>query len=230
MSESDARVALITGASGGLGSAVVPAFLEEGIRVAGLSRQWRNRPGAVGFEAVEGDLSTREGAEAVVEETVKRMGRLDMLIHLAGGWAGGAVLEKTEADVWDQMLSMNLMSAVHAMSAVVAVMKKAGGGCVVAVGSRAGVEAAPGMAAYAASKAALHAVVRAVAEEVKDDGITVNAVLPGTLDTAANRKAMPKADHGAWVSPAAISSLLLWLCSEQGREVNGALIPIYGRS
>jgi NAD(P)-dependent dehydrogenase (short-subunit alcohol dehydrogenase family) len=230
MPASENRVALITGASGGLGSAVASSFLDAGMKVAGVARQWKIPPGGVGFVALEGDLTSAEGADAVVHAAVTAFGRLDALIHLAGGFSGGEPLEKTPPEVFDRMMNLNLHTGVNVMRAAVPHMKKAGKGRILAVGSRAGLEPSTGLSAYAASKAALHATMQSLAAELKPYAITVNAVLPSTIDTAANRAAMPKADPSTWVSPASIASLMLWLCSEEARDVTGALIPIYGRS
>ena len=127
-------------------------------------------------------------------------------------------------------MEMNARSAFLLFRAALPWMLKAGSGRLLAVGSRAGVEGAPGAAAYAVSKAALHALVLNLAAELRQKRITVNAVLPGTIDTAANRAAMPNADFGKWVAPEKIAEALVWLASDQAAETSGALIPIYGRS
>ena len=230
MTATEQRVALITGASGGLGTVVTQVFLDAGTRVAGVSRSWKSPPAHPGFFALNGDLASDGAVEKLFRETLAQWGRLDAVVHLAGGFAGGGALDETPDQVWDEMLEVNLRTAVRLMRAAAPVMRRAGKGRLVLTGSRAGLSPAAGLSAYAASKAALHAAVQAASEEWKQFGITVNAVLPGTIDTPANRAAMPDANPDQWVSPDSIASMILWLCSDAGAGVTGALIPMYGRS
>ena len=127
------------------------------------------------------------------------------------------------------MFEMNVDSAFHILRAVMPHMQKAGNGRIIAIGSRAAESPGAGVGAYSASKAALVSLIRTVAVENKDWGITANVILPGTIDTPANRQAMPKADMTNWVQPAAIASLILWLASDAAKDVTGAAIPVYGR-
>jgi NAD(P)-dependent dehydrogenase (short-subunit alcohol dehydrogenase family) len=128
------------------------------------------------------------------------------------------------------MLDLNLRSAQLMFRAVLPSMIKAGKGRIVAVGARAALEPIANFAAYSVSKAALVALVKTVALEVKDAGITANVVLPSVIDTPANRAAMPSADASKWVTPESIAGLLIWLTSDAARDVSGAAIPIYGRA
>lgn len=217
------RVALITGASGGLGSAVVPAFRAAGARVLAVARA----PGADGIDA---DLATDAGARAAVRRALEQAGRIDALIHLMGGWAGGKPVAETDDATWRSMLDINLDAAFHMARAVLPPMTKAGYGRIVMVGSRTGVEPTAGSGAYNVSKAGLIALVRTIAAEVKDSGVTANIVLPSVIDTPVNRAAMPTAKHDRWVKPQSIADLALWLCSDAAADVNGAAIPIYGRA
>jgi len=127
------------------------------------------------------------------------------------------------------MFDMNVTSAFHMLRAVIPGMRKAGSGRIIAIGSRAAEDPGPGVGAYSASKAALVSLIRTVALENKDAGITANVILPGTIDTPANRKAMPGADTTQWVQPASIASLIVWLAGDAGKDVTGAAIPVYGR-
>lgn len=217
---------IITGAGGGLGTAVSRAFLERGSQVIGVARSWRE---PVPFPTISADLTTAKGCSAMVEEGLKQ-GPIDALVHLVGGFSGGSPIAQTSDETWDLMMNINVRGAFFAMRAVLKPMMEAKRGRIVAVGARAAVEAAPNFAAYAISKAALVALVKNVAAETKDSGITANAVLPSTIDTPANRKAMPKADFSKWVSPDSIAKLLVWLVSEDAADVSGAVIPIYGRA
>jgi NAD(P)-dependent dehydrogenase (short-subunit alcohol dehydrogenase family) len=221
-------VILVTGATGGLGPAVVKAFLDSGAAaVFGVALSWDGRGLPEGnFHPIEADLTTVDGCR----HAAARAQPVDALVHVMGGFAGGAPVGETTDDVWNRMMDLNLRSAFYMIREVLPPMLEAGSGRIIAVGSRTGVEPAANLSAYAVSKAALHMLVRTVALEVAGSGVTANAVLPSTIDTAANRKAMPRADHTKWVKPEAIAEVLVWLASSEAAEVNGALIPVYGRS
>ncbi len=223
---------LITGATGGLGEAVVSAFVREGAFVAGAARRWASNESVDGLLKVRADLTTPDGAESAVRTVLDARGRLDAVVHLMGGFAMDGPLASTKTETWDRMMDMNARSAFLIFRAALAGDAAAPVGLrrLIAVGSRAGVQASPGAVAYAVSKAALHALVVNLAAEVVDRGITVNAVLPGTIDTEANRKAMPDADFSRWVRPEAIAETLVWLASDAAQATNGALIPVYWQS
>jgi len=217
---------VITGAGGGLGTAVTKAFADAGATVIGVERVWHEKQA---FVTISADLSTMEGCRAMVEQACEH-GPIEALVHLVGGFRGGSpIAETTDAD-WDMMMDVNVRVAFNTIRAVLGPMLKAKRGRIVAIGSRAAVEESPTIAAYAVSKAALVALIKNVAAEVKNSGITANAVLPSTIDTAANRKAMPNANFSKWVQPESIAKLLVWLCSDAAGDVNGAVIPIYGRA
>src|SRR4051794_37477365 len=182
------QIVLVTGAKGGLGTSVTNAFLNGGAYVAGASRgiAQTDFPHAH-FLAVPADLLDPAQAGRMVETVVSRWGRVDALVHLAGGFTGGALHETDEA-VWDEMMNANVRAAFHAFRAVIPAMRKAGHGRIVAIASRLAVETAPGVAAYAASKAALVSLIRSASLENRDAGVTANAILPGTIDTPKNRE------------------------------------------
>jgi len=163
-------------------------------------------------------------------EAVKLAAPVDTLLHLVGGFAGGQPVAETPDETWEKMLDLNLRSAYTIFRAVLPGMLKAGKGRIVAVGARAALDPMANFAAYSVSKAALVALVKTVALEVKDTGVTANVVLPSVIDTPANRAAMPSADASKWVTPESIAGLLVWLTSDAARDVNGAAIPIYGRA
>lgn len=217
---------LITGAGGALGGAVCAAFVESGAKVIGVDRSGQE---SKSYKAIATDLTSAEGCKELVREALLS-GPIDALVHLVGGFSGGTSIAETSDQVWDLMLSVNLRTAVNVMRASLPSMIAAKRGRIVAVGSRAAVEASPMLSAYAVSKAALVALVKNVAAEVKDSGITANAVLPSVIDTAANRKAMAGADFSRWVAPESIAQLIVWLCSDAAANVSGAAIPIYGRA
>ena len=216
---------LITGASGGLGGAVVEAFLATGATVFGVARSWTEQPHASDrFHPVEADLSKAAECQRVAQSASP----VDALVHLLGGFAGGQPVAEAPDGVWEQMLSLNLQSAFFMFRAVLPGMLAARRGRIVAVGSRAAVEPMANFAAYNVSKAGLVALVKTVALEAKDAGVTANAVLPSIIDTPANRAAMPSADFSKWVTPASIAGWLVWLTSDRAADVSGAVIPIYG--
>ena len=165
----------------------------------------------------------------VVETITRRFGKLDAVVHTVGGFAGGPSLVDTDEATWQRMLDVNLNSAFYLLRAAIPPLRKAGSGRLIAIGSRAALEPGPGVGAYSASKAALVSLIRTAALENQDSGMRANTILPGTIDTPANRKAMPGADFSKWVRPEAIASLIVWLCGEGGKEINGAAIPVYGR-
>jgi len=178
---------------------------------------------------ISADVSTREGSEAMVRQALEQ-GPLDALVHLIGGFSGGTPVAETSDEVWDGMMNLNVRTAFCAIRAALPPMLAARRGRIVAVGSRAAVEASPNFAAYAVSKAALVALVKNVAAEGKKFGVTANVVLPSTIDTPQNRASMPNADFTRWVSPASIAGLLVWLTSDAAADTSGAAIPIYGRA
>jgi NAD(P)-dependent dehydrogenase (short-subunit alcohol dehydrogenase family) len=225
------QVVVVTGATGGLGGAVVHAFLSEGATVWGiLGPSSPSRIADPNYTTVAADLTVPAEAELAVRKVIETSGKIDVLLHLTGGFAGGKPVAETDDAAWIKMLSLNLHTAIHMARAVLPHMLEAGKGRIVAIGSRTGVEPAAGLSAYAVSKAALIALVRTIAAEVRNSGITANIVLPSVIDTPANRAATPAADFTKWVQPESIARLLLFLASEAAADINGAVIPIYGRA
>jgi NAD(P)-dependent dehydrogenase (short-subunit alcohol dehydrogenase family) len=231
MLEPGDRVVLITGASGGLGTAVTRAFLDAGASVAAVSR---SSPVLSGTELrvleISADLTVAAEAGRVVEEVRRRFQRIDALVHLLGGFEGGTPVARTGDDVWTRMLDLNLNAAFYMLRAVLPLMLESGHGRILAIGSRTAVEPAATLSAYGVSKAGLVMLVRTVAAEVRRSGVTANAVLPSVIDTPANRAANPGADFSKWVQPESIARLLVWLASDAAADVNGAVIPIYGKA
>src|SRR5712671_4357772 len=225
------KIALVTGANGGLGTHVTKALLDTGFTVVGLSPRIQqsdfNHPN---FVALPAALTRLDSAKKAVDTVIARSGRIDVLAHLVGGFAGGRTVAETDDATWQRMFDANLNSAFHILRAVIPQMLKAGGGRIIAIGSRAAEDPGPKVGAYSASKAALVSLMRTVVLENKDAGITANVILPGTMDTSANRKDMPGADISQWVQPASIASLIVWLASDAGKDVTGAPIPVYGRA
>jgi NAD(P)-dependent dehydrogenase (short-subunit alcohol dehydrogenase family) len=226
-----AKIALVTGANGGLGTHVTKALLGAGFTVVGLSpRIQQSDFDHPNFIALPAALTSLDIAKKAVDTVVARCGRIDVLAHLVGGFAGGQTVAATDDATWQRMFDANLNSAFHILRAVIPEMRKAGGGRIIAIGSRAAEDPGPKVGAYSASKAALVSLMKTIALENKDAGITANVILPGTMDTPINRKDMPGADVSQWVQPASVASLVVWLAGDAGKDVTGAAIPVYGRS
>ena len=223
------KVVLVTGANGGLGKYVTQAFLETGATLVGVSRKIQQSDFKRStFTALPAEISTAAGAKSVVETLVARFGRLDILVHTVGGFAGGPSIAETDDATFQGMFDVNLNSTFYLLRAALPAMRRTRNGRIIAIGSRAALEPGAGVGAYSASKAAMVSLVRTVALENKDAGITANVILPGTMDTPANRKAMPNADFSKWVQPSNVAGLITWLAGDAGREINGTAIPVYG--
>jgi NAD(P)-dependent dehydrogenase (short-subunit alcohol dehydrogenase family) len=223
------KIALVTGVNGGLGNQVTKALLDAGFNVVGLAPRIQqsdfNHPN---FIALPATLTSLDTAKKAVEGVIARSGRIDVLAHLVGAFAGGQSVDALDDAMWQRMFDANLNSSFHILRAVIPAMRKAGGGRIIAIGSRAAEDPGPKVGAYSASKAALVSLMKTVALENKDAGITANVILPGTMDTLANRRDMPGADVSTWVQPASVASLIVWLTSNAGKDVTGAAIPVYG--
>ncbi len=224
------KIALVTGANGGLGTQVTKALLDAGFTVVGLSPSIKqldfDHPK---FIALPDEITNLETAKKAADSVVARFGKIDVLAHLVGGFAGGQTVPETDDTTWQRMFDVNVDSAFYLLRAVIPHMREAGGGRIIAIGSRAAEDPGPKVGAYSASKAALVSLMKTVARENKDAGITANVILPGTMDTPANRKDMPGADVSQWVQPASVASLIVWLAGDAGKDVTGAAIPVYGK-
>ena len=221
------KIAIITGGTGGLGSGVTKMFAEAGAVVIVAERH--QAEAGPGITVIATDVLDETSVQSLVEAVIRRHGRIDVLVNLVGGFAMSPV-DKTPVDDLDKMLRINLKSAFLCCKTVLPHMKKQRNGRIINVGSRAAVHPEGSMAAYAASKAAVDAFTQALAAEVLQDNITVNAVLPSTIDTPANRAAMPKADPTKWVQPESLAGVIGFLCSDAARDISGALVPVYGKS
>jgi NAD(P)-dependent dehydrogenase (short-subunit alcohol dehydrogenase family) len=222
--------ALVTGANGGLGTHVTKALLEAGFTVVGLAPKIQQSDfDHPNFTALPAALDSLVAAKKAADTVIARFGNIDVLAHLVGGFAGGQTVADTDDATFQRMFDMNLNSAFHILRAVIPHMRKARAGRIIAVGSRAAEDPGASVGAYSASKAALVSLIRTVAIENKDAGITANVLLPGTMDTPTNRTAMPGADVSQWVQPASVASLIVWLAGDAGKDVTGAAIPVYGK-
>jgi len=225
----EGKIVLVTGASGGLGRYVTQAFLDAGSTVAGASRKIQQSDfSSPRFTAVPAEISSREDAQGLVDQVVARFGRLDVLAHTVGGFAGGQSTADTDDATFQRMLDLNLNCVFHILRATIPALRQTGNGRIIAIGSRAALEPGAGVGAYSASKAAMVSLIRTVAVENKDAGLTANVILPGTMDTPANRTSIPNADFSKWVRPSTVANLITWLAGDAGKDINGAVIPVYG--
>lgn len=221
------RVIAITGGHGALGRAVLEAALADGLKVAVIDH-------ASGQTAPEGvlelggvDLTDAASAKTAIDAVAAHFGRLDALLNIAGGFVWQTLDDAEPA--WERMFALNLKTALNASRAALPHLKRSDEGRIVNVGANGALKSASGMGAYAASKSGVHRLTESLAEELKSTSVTVNAVLPSILDTPQNRKDMPDADPTAWVQPADLARVMLFLASPDSRAITGALIPVVGR-
>jgi NAD(P)-dependent dehydrogenase (short-subunit alcohol dehydrogenase family) len=222
------KVVVVTGARGALGQVVSGMAHARGALIARIDHapaQTVTSGDAIEIGGV--DLSDEAQANEAVEASARHFGRLDALINIAGGFAFGSVSE-SDREVWARMYALNVLTALNASRAALPYLSASGAGRIVNVGALGAIHASAGMGPYAASKAGVHRLTEALASEWKGK-ITVNAVLPSIIDTAANRANMPDADVSAWVTPQELAEVILFLASDAASAVTGALIPVSGR-
>lgn len=218
------QIVLIAGGSGALGQTVVPACMRAGAHVITADHHPPTTQGT-GATAMKADVTDEADVRRLVNEVIRETGRIDVLVNLVGGFAMGRV-EETDASLWQRMLTMNLTAAFLLSKAVLPGMMERGAGRIIHVAARAAVEPFPGAAAYIVAKSGLVALVRTLSLEQAGSGVTVNGILPATIDTATNRASMPNADTSRWVKPESIAQLIVFLASQEAGQLNGALIPI----
>ncbi len=231
------RVALITGASGALGGVVARRLLNAGARVALFDRnagrleqdfpELEQDPRRVAVFVC--DLADAAAVELAVRKATTRFGRLDVVLNIAGAWKPGGDVESTPDETWRTLWEANFLSTLHVCRATLPKLKEQGSGAVVNVGAKASLAGGAGASAYSVAKTAVLRLTESIAEEGKAQGVRANLVLPGTIDTPANRKAMPETDTALWVAPEALADAILFLASDLSRGVTGAAIPVFGR-
>jgi NAD(P)-dependent dehydrogenase (short-subunit alcohol dehydrogenase family) len=221
------RCVLVTGAYGALGSVVSEAFARIGYRVARVNHGTvaASAADATSFGIGNIDLSKPEEALAAVAAAMKQLGRLDAVVNVAGGFAWEK-LSGSSAPTWERLYSLNLRTCLN--TCVAALPHLPEGGRIINIGAMAAAHAAAGMGAYAAAKSSVHRLTESLAAELLPRRITVNAILPSTMDTPQNRLAMPDSDPTRWTRPEAVAEVILFLASPQSEAVSGALIPVGG--
>lgn len=225
----EASVVIVTGAAGFLGRTVASELGKIGYRLMLVDLHqppWDGDSDAVSIGNV--DLTNPEHALEVVNQTLEHFGSLTAVINLAGGFAWETQAESS-LETWDSMYATNVQTAVNMCQAALPIMVQEQFGVIINVGAAAAHQAKIGMGAYAAAKSAVLRLTEAMAQEHMHDGIRVNAILPGIIDTPANRESMPEADFTRWVGPASIAGVIAFLLSEQSRDINGIGLPVTGR-
>ena len=237
VSDTAPRTVIVTGAAGNLGRALCAGFAARGDRLAlvdlspdGLSAAQAALPAGTEAATFAVDLMDPAAVSAMAAAVVERFGGIDVLANIAGGFAMGPPLHETSDKDWDFMMDLNARTVFHCCRAVVPHLIAGGGGRIINVSARAALRGVGTMGPYCASKAAVITLTEALSEELKDAGITVNCILPGTLDTPQNRAAMPDQDHARWVPLDALADVVLFLASDAARAVTGVAVPVYGRS
>ena len=229
------RVALVTGGTGALGKAVSFDLLKSGARVAVSYKsdvEWTNLKSAAEAPADrlwgrDVDLMNATAVSQLVADVVGRWGRIDFLLCIAGGFAAGKSYETSEA-TWDQMLNLNLKTVYLAFRSVVPAMIEQNFGRIITISSGAILRGGAGIAAYAVSKGAVRQLTEILADELKNYDIRVHSVMPGTMDTEANRLAMPQADFSTWVKTEDVARVIHFLLSDDARAVRSVVVPVLG--
>ena len=235
MNAPSSRTLLVTGGTGALGSAVTRRLLEDGHDV-GVT--WVVKEEAEALRDVVGpterlalletDVTDPASIAATVDDVEAQFGSIEALVHLVGAWKGGEPVHEGSLETWDRMIGLNLRSAYLCCRAVLPAMRERGWGRIVLVSSRAAREGRSGQAAYAVAKSGVAVLAETIAEENRGLDVTANVIAPSTLDTPANRAAMPDADAGAWVPPDAIAAAIAFLISQEAGQMRGAWLPVYG--
>lgn len=231
------QVVMITGATGNLGQAVARAFAAANATVVLVARSETGIRQALPDLAASpnaliapADLTDLESVQSAVDAALRAFGRIDVLANTVGGYKAGDPVHTTPVKTWDFMLDLNARTAFIISQTVIPVMLEQNHGAIIHTAARAGLSGGKNAAAYSAAKSAVIRLTESLAAELKHNGINVNCVLPGTIDTPENRAAMPKTRHEQWVSPDAIAQVILFLASAGARAIHGAAVPVYGLS
>jgi len=228
------KIVLMTGAAGQLGHVVARAFAAAGARLVlvdrapdRLSQMFGDLPDALLIGGT--DVTDPTSVAAMVGKAIAERGRIDALLNMAGGWRGGQPLHEVDPETWDFVMDLNAKSVYLVCRAVIPYMLAQGGGKIVSVAAKSGLQGAAGTSIYNASKAVVIRLTESMSAELKDRGINVNCVLPTIIDTPQNRQSMPKSDPAKWVTPEQMAGVLMFLASDSATAIHGAAIPVYGR-
>ncbi len=231
------KVAIITGGTGALGRSVVSAFAEEGARVIctyviekekreclSLTKNNKDR-----IYYISADVTKEYHVSRLTKKCIDKYKRIDILVNIVGGFVYSNIVD-TDEKTWDHMMNINLKSAFLCSKGVLPQMIKQNYGKIVNISSRPALKGSAGVGAYSASKSGVLNLTETIADEVKDYNINVNAILPSTIDTPANRRDMPDEDFSKWVKPDEMARVILFLASDDSKPISGAGIPVYGKA
>lgn len=222
------KIVVITGASGALGQVVLERAVKSGATIAAIDHSAKTPASTPDRLQIGGvDLSDAAQADAAIAAVVKQFGKIDVLINIAGAFTFENIADGNNKS-WETMHRLNLLTALNASRAAIPHLTSSKAGRIINIGAMGALQAGAGMGPYAASKAGVHRLTETLAAELKGK-VTVNAVLPSTIDTAANRRDMPNADFSKWVTPDELASVILFLASDAASAVTGALLPVSGR-
>ncbi|WP_441229827.1 3-oxoacyl-ACP reductase FabG [Tardiphaga sp. 215_C5_N2_1] len=222
------KIVVITGASGALGQVVLERAVKSGATIAAIDHSARTPASTSDRLQIGGvDLSDAAQADAAIAAVVKQFGKIDVLINIAGAFTFENIADGNNKS-WETMHRLNLLTALNASRAAIPHLTSSKAGRIINIGAMGALQAGAGMGPYAASKAGVHRLTETLAAELKGK-VTVNAVLPSTIDTAANRRDMPNADFSKWVTPDELASVILFLASDAASALTGALLPVSGR-
>jgi len=232
------RFVVVTGGTGALGTSVTQAYIKQGCQVAipYISQHkigpFEQRIGGLKTQVtlIRADVTVADEVQDFFRTVFEKFGQIDILVNIAGGFIGGISVTETDAEKWEFMMDLNLKSTFLCCKAVLPHMIERQYGKIVNVSSRAGLNGVAGLSAYCVSKGGVRTLTESIAEEVKDRGVNVNAVMPSIIDTPVNRAAMPDEDHSRWVPPGEIAKVIRFLTSDDATIINGASIPVYGRA
>jgi NAD(P)-dependent dehydrogenase (short-subunit alcohol dehydrogenase family) len=231
------QIILVTGPAGNLGKAIVEKFLSDNPHFVLLDRKpdrlqelfpdLASSPDHLLVPNV--DLTNRKQVENAVNLGIDSFGRIDYLIHTAGGFDMGETVSEISEKSWEHMMNLNVNTTLNIARVVIPQMIERQQGKIITIGSRPALQGRAKMGAYSVAKAAVLRLTETMAAELKGKGINVNCVIPGTIDTPQNRSAMPGADTSSWVSPDSLAGVIQFLCSPAAEDIHGAAIPVYGR-
>lgn len=236
MNDFKEQVVVISGAAGNLGGAVAHAFDAAGAKLGLFDRRPERLQEICGTLANEPDhtllgtvnMTDEQSVSEAITSVMDRYGQIDVMVNAIGGFSPGTPVADTSLELWEKMIDLNAKSAFLACREVVPHMLKQGRGRIINIGARPGIKGPARSAAYAASKSAVIRLTESLSAEVKAEGINVNCLLPGTIDTPQNREAMPNAKFDRWVQPEQVAQVIMFLASDASEAIHGATIPVYG--
>lgn len=230
------KVVLITGATGALGNTTAKVFSHANAILALTGRSQKKlealQPAFSSIECIinAADLCNEEETQTLVDKVIEVYGHIDVLLNIAGGFDMGKRVHELSGDDFNKMFNMNFVSTLNTCKKVIPHMLKQGTGKIINISARAATEGKGKMAPYCISKSAVVTLTESLAAEHKNNDININCVLPGTIDTPTNRNDMPNADFSTWVPTEDIANTMLYLSSDLSASVNGAIVPVYGKS